>query len=158
MATEEEKKRNLIKMTSLVIHGLGKGLWDMLGEAANATTRLIGSANIEMLQKEMGFEISGEDPQDMLIELQRLFIDELGAMDEADAKVDGNQVEMTCKGCKLMRVTSMLLADGIPPFTCPFSGMVVASMEKNLGLRTRIVNTDVDQENRVCVHKFEIIR
>ncbi len=158
MATEDEKKRNLVKMLNLVLFGLAQGMWDLLGEASNAATRLIGETNIDMLQKDMGFEIAGEDVQDVLIELQRIFVDELGAMTKAGSKVEGDQVELTCTDCQLLSMSKQLLAADIQPYICPFRGMAVAAMEKNLGVRTRIVGTEIDPDKRVCVHTFEMIR
>jgi hypothetical protein len=157
MATEDEKKRNLVKLSSFVIHGLTKGLWDLLGESANVTAKMIGDKNVEMLEKEMGFEIVGEDPNEMLLELNRLFVDELGALDEADAVVEGDKITVTYKGCKFMALTKDLMDDGIPPFICPFKGMAMASIKKRLGKDVHSTESDVNTTGKVCVHKFEIL-
>ena len=157
MATEDEKKRNLIKLSSLVIHGLTRGLWELLGESAEVTAKLIGHSNIAMLEKEMGFEIAGEDLQDMMTELNRIFVDELGALEGADAKIEGNQVTMTYTGCKFMRLTSDLMEEGIPPFICPFKGMAMAAVVKRLGTEARHLDSDVNTQTHVCIHTFETL-
>lgn len=157
MASEDEKKRNLVKLSSLVIHGLTRGLWELLGESAEVTAKMIGHSNIEMLEKEMGFEIAGEDLEDMMMELNRIFVDELGALDVSDAKVDGNRVTMTCRGCKFMGLTKDLMEEGIPPFICPFKGMALAAVSKRLETEARHLDSDVNTKTHVCVHTFETL-
>lgn len=157
MATEEEKKRNLVKLSSLVIHGLTKGLWDLLGDSANVTAKQIGSTSVKMLEKEMGFEIAGEDPNDMLMELNRIFVDELGALSDADVTVEDEKIKVTYRNCQFMKLTSDLMDEGIPPFICPFKGMSMAAMRKRLGAKTRTVKSDVNTKGKVCVHEFEIL-
>ncbi len=157
MATEEEKKRNLVKLSSLVIHGLTRGLWELLGESAEVTAKLIGHTNVEMLEKEMGFEVAGEDLQDMMTELDRVFVDELGALDQCETVVEDNQITMTCTGCKFMSLTRDLMQEGIPPFICPFKGMAIASVSKRIDSDARHIDSDVNTETHVCVHKFETL-
>lgn len=157
MATEDEKKRNLIKLSSLVIHGLTRGLWELLGESAEVTAKLIGHSNIAMLEKEMGFEIAGEDLHEMMMELNRIFVDELGALDGADVKVEGNQVTMTCIGCKFMSLTKDLMDEGIPPFICPFKGMAMAAVSKRLGSDAHFLDSNVNTQSHVCIHTFETL-
>lgn len=157
MATEEEKKRNLLKLSSLVIHGLTRGLWELLGESANATAKLIGENNIVMLEKEMGFEIAGENLQDMMMELNRIFVDELGALDDADVEINDAEVTLTYKHCKFMSLTQDLMNEGIPSFICPFKGMAMAAITKRLDTTVRLVDSDVNTETKVCVHKLETL-
>ncbi len=156
MATEEEKKRNLVKLSSLVIHGLTKALWDMVGEASFSTAQLIGRTNIQMLEKDMGLEITGEEPADMLTELNRIFVDEIGAMVDADASIEGDKITLTYKGCLFMRLFKDLAADGIPPFICPFMGMSMAAMRERLGTKSRLLDSKIDTDSKVCVHVFEM--
>ena len=157
MATEDEKKRNLLKLYSLIIQGLSKGLWDILGDAAKVTSRLIGVKNLEMLEKDMGFEIAGENPQDMMTELDRIFVDELGAMESSETIVEGETIKLICKNCHLINTTKRLAKDGIPPFICPFRGIAVAAMEKRLGQKTMLADSVIDTDKRVCVHQFDMI-
>jgi len=157
MASETEKKQNLVKLSSLIIHGLTKGLWDLLGESANVTAKQIGHTSVDMLEKEMGFEIAGEDTNDLLVELNRIFVDELGAVADADVNVDGDEVTLTFKGCQFMKLTKDLMDQGIPPFICPFKGMGMAAIEKRLGKKAHILGSDVDTEGHICIHKIEIL-
>ena len=76
MATEEEKKRNLARINAMIIYGLEKGLWDLLGESALAISAVVGVGMLEKLEQTMGLEIAGEEPQDILTEIGRIFVDE----------------------------------------------------------------------------------
>lgn len=157
MGTEAEKTQNLLKLSSMVIHGLTRGIWELLGESAEVTAKLIGHENIATLEKEMGFEIAGEDVQDLLTELNRIFVDELGALERAEVAINENLVTMTFKGCKFMKLTNDLMQEGIPPFICPFKGMSMAAVVKRLGTEARLIESKVDGDRVVCIHTFETL-
>jgi len=156
MATEQEKNKNLLKISSLVIHGLTKGLWDFIGEASFSTAQLIGDTAIKMLEKDMGLEINGEKPENILMELNRIFLDEIGALTEADAEVEDKKIILTFKGCLFSEMTKDIMDSGIPPFICPFMGMSMAAMRKR-GIKARVTDYNIDTDKKVCVHVFEML-
>ncbi len=157
MATEEEKKRNLARINAMIIYGLEKGLWDLFGDSALATTSTVGEGMLEIMEKTMGLEITGEDPQDILTEIGRIFIDEIGIATDFDIVKEGDNVDFDVKNCVLMHVEKDLLADGIKPFMCPYLNIATAAMRKRLGAKTHISKIDVNTEDHTCRLQFQIV-
>lgn len=157
MATEEEKKRNLARINAMIIYGLEKGLWDLFGESAMATTNAIGEGMLTLLENSMGLEISGEDPQDMLTEIGRLFIDEFGIASQFDITKTGDDVDFTVENCVLLHVEKDLVEAGIKPFVCPYLNISAAALRQRMGLKSRISKFDVDIENHRCLLQFQML-
>ena len=157
MATEEEKKRNLARLNAMIIYGLEKGLWDLFGESALATTNTVGEGMLELMEKNMGLEIEGEDPQNILTEIGRLFVDEYGIAADFDITKDGDDINFSVKNCVLMHVEKDLIAAGIKPFVCPYLNIAAAAMRRRLGVKTSISQFDVDTENHQCTLSFKLI-
>ncbi len=157
MATEEEKKRNLARMNAMIIYGLEKGLWDLFGESALATVNTVGAGMLEILGKSMGLEIEGEDPQDMLTEIGRIFVDEYDIATACDILKSGDAIEMNVQNCVLMQVEKDLVAQGVKPFVCPFLNIAAAAMRRRMGVKTRIARFDVNPEAHACVLAFELL-
>lgn len=158
MATEEEKKRNLARMNAMIIYGLEKGLWDLFGEGALAVTNTVGEGMLEVMEKEMGLEIAGEDPQDILTEIGRLFVDEFDIARKFDMTLKDDAVDFAVEGCVLMRVEEDLVKSGIKPFVCPFLNIAAAAMRKRLGLKTAISKFSPDPSTHKCVLQFKLLK
>ena len=138
MATEEQKKKQLVRVFSLMIVGLAKGIYDTLGDSAYALMKSVGENLLDVMQKEMGLEIEGEDPADMLNELLRIWVDEIGFIEEAKVEETENGWVVTGSGCKGWNLTQKLLASGIKePFTCPIMNSMNAGLGK-MGVKTHI--------------------
>ncbi len=157
MATEEEKKRNLARINAMIIYGLEKGLWDLFGESALATTNTVGEGMLEVLAKNMGLEIEGEDPQDILTEIGRLFIDEYGIALDFDIQKEGDVVSLHVHRCVLMQVEKDLIEAGIKPFVCPYLNIATAAMRRRMGMKTRINELDANPETHRCALVFEML-
>ncbi len=157
MATEEEKKRNLARMNAMIIYGLEKGLWDLFGESALATANTVGAGMLEILGKSMGLEIEGEDPQDMLTEIGRIFVDEYDIATACDILKSGDAIEMNVQNCVLMQVEKDLIAQGVKPFVCPFLNIAAAAMRRHSDVKTSISKFEVDTENRRCNLCFRMV-
>ncbi len=157
MATEDEKKKNLARLNAMIIYGLEKGLWDLFGESALATTNVIGKGMLELLENNMGLEISGEDPEEMLTEIGRLFVDEFGIASAFDVVYADDTATFNVKNCVLMRVEKDLIEAGIKPFVCPYLNISSAAMRQRLGLRAKIAAFDIDTEKHQCNLQFEMI-
>jgi len=138
MATEDEKKKQLVKVFSLIIEGLAKGIYDLLGESSFALMRIVGKDILEIMQKEMGFEIEGEESSEVLTELLRIWVDEIGFFEEAKVKEIDNGWEIVGSHCKGWNLTQKILATGVSePFTCPVMNSMHAALEK-IGLETHM--------------------
>lgn len=87
MATEEQKKARVIRLFNMLIFGLGKGLYDLFGDAAIGIVGPIGEEILEEMEQELGLEIHGEDPQTILTEIERILIDEYGLVKDARIEI-----------------------------------------------------------------------
>ncbi len=157
MATEEEKKRNLARINAMIIYGLEKGLWDLLGESALATSATVGEGMLEVMEKTMGLEIAGEEPQDILTEIGRIFIDEIGIATHFDITRTGDEVNFKVKNCVLLRTEEDLIKSGIQPFMCPYLNIAAAAMRRRLDVKTRVSKIDVDVDGRECTLSFDMV-
>ncbi len=157
MATEEEKKRNLARINAMIIYGLEKGLWELLGESALALSTTVGEGMLDAMEKTMGLEIAGEDPQDILTEIGRIFVDEIGIALKFDITREGDTVSLAVQNCVLLRTEADLVESGIQPFMCPYLNIAAAAMRKRLGVKSRISKIDVDTGGKRCTLCFEMI-
>ncbi len=157
MATEEQKKMRLIKLFNDVVFGFGKGLYDLFGDSAMATVDTIGEDIIEEMEHELGLEIHGEDPQEILIELERLLIDEYGLFKSATIKIADHEVDLICEGCVLWHATQDMLATGAPPFHCVPMMIAEAALHKRLGKRAKFVGLTQDKDKRICDLDFHLM-
>ncbi len=121
MATEEQKKQNLLRLVNLALLGLAAGTWDLLGDGARGLSYEIGEAILPILEKEMGLEIAGQSPLEVLQEVGRLMVDEFGFAENVTVEADGNVLRMKVYGCVNRSFTDKLEAAGVPiPFICPY--------------------------------------
>ncbi len=157
MATEEEKKRNLARINAMIIYGLEKGLWDLFGESALATTNAVGDGMLALLEKNMGLEIADEDPQNILTEIGRIFIDEFGIAARFDVTKTDENVDFVVERCVLLHVEKDLVEAGIKPFVCPYLNISAAALRERMGMRTRISKFDVDLEEHRCLLQFQML-
>ena len=141
----------------MIIYGLEKGLWDLFGESALATTNTVGEGMLEILEKSMGLEIEGEDPQDVLTEIGRLFVDEYGIALNFDIQKKGDTVELDVQNCVLMQVEKDLVSAGIEPFVCPYLNIATAAMRHRMGMKTKISKLEVNTETHTCALVFEFL-
>jgi hypothetical protein len=138
MATEEEKKRQLVRVFSLMIEGLATGIYDILEDSAYALMRTVGKHILEIMQKEMGLEIEGEDPGDVLNELLRIWVDEVGFFEDAKVEKIENGWAIEGNHCKGWNLTQKILKLGVKePFTCPVMNSLHAALEK-IGINTHM--------------------
>ncbi len=157
MATEEEKKRNLARINAMIIYGLEKGLWNLLGESALALSTTVGTGMLEQMEQSMGLEIAGEDPQDILTEIGRIFVDEIGIATNFDLTKEDDSIAMEVDNCVLLHVEKDLMASGIKPFMCPYLNIAAAAMRQRLGGKTQVKNIDVDVDKHHCSLRFEML-
>lgn len=138
MATEEEKKRQLVRVLSLMIEGLAKGIYDLFEDSAYALMKTVGDDILEIMQKEMGLEVHGENPGDVLNELLRIWVDEIGWFDNAHVEETENGWIIEGHHCKGWNLTQKILSTGVKePFTCPIMNSMHAALDK-LNVRTHM--------------------
>lgn len=156
MATEEQKKANQLRLANMTIFGLAAGLWDFLGETSYALTPKMGAAVLEIMEKEMGLEIVGEKPEDVLTEIARIFVDEFGFASDIEVVKEGDALQMKVHSCLARKLTDQLQAAGVEsPFTCPIMNAAQAAM-KRLNMKARS-HVDKWAEEKGSIITFEVI-
>ncbi len=129
MASEEQKKQNLIRMKNLMIEGMAKALWDLFGESANATMIEVGKDILGIMEKEMGLEIAGEKPKDVMTEVGRIMVDEFGYIESFQVEEDGNEISLYVDKCMGWNLTQAIMKTGVEvPFTCPIMNVGQAAL------------------------------
>jgi len=157
MATEDQKQQRLLKVFNIGMYGMVKGLWDMFGESSFSMTNAIGDRLLSSLEKESGLEIHGESPQDILQELVRLLVDEVGTMSAGTVTINDGKVSIACQECFLREATNWLEADGVQPFACIPMGIGAAAMRKRLGVKHRLLGREWDAAKQICTINFQIV-
>jgi hypothetical protein len=150
MATEEAKKENMLRMTELSLEVLAAEVWDTLGESSMVLGRGMGDAILEMLEKEEGLEIAGEDSLNVGKEIERIFVDEFGFAKEISVDVDKDAVAtIKVTNCINTKFTDKMLASGVKMnYTCPIM-LATGSALRQMGLKGR-VNIERWPEGKGC--------
>lgn len=159
MASEEAKKARQLRTFNLIIAGLAKGLYDLFGDSTKGIVGPIGEELIEEMEHQMGLEIHGENPQEILTELERLLVDEYGLMKHADLNINDttHEVDIICQGCLLWEATADLRAAGMPPYHCVPMMIAEAALRKRLGKHAKFVGITQNMEKRECDIDFHLI-
>ena len=129
MATEEQKKKNVMRLMTLMIAGMAKALYDLFGETAFATMTEVGKTTLAIMEQEMGLEVDGEAPKDVLTEIGRIFTDEMGFIESFSTTEEGNVLTLTVNQCQGWNLTQSILKTGVEiPFTCPIMNVCQAAL------------------------------
>jgi hypothetical protein len=132
MATEEVKKRNQYRLMSMALTGLASGVWGTLGESSFAFSGPMGKQILSIMEKEMGLEVAGESPTDVINEIGRIFVDEFGfASDITVAGDEEKGIEVKVCNCINRRYTDQLMEAGVEkPFVCPILNSCQAALRR----------------------------
>ncbi len=131
MASEDQKKENRLRLTNLALLSLASSTWDTLGETSFAFSSQMGEHILEVMEKEMGLEIAGEDPQDVMTEIGRIFVDEFGFCSDIDVEADNGGYAVKVKQCVNRKFTDQLLQAGVEkPFICPIMNACQAALRR----------------------------
>jgi hypothetical protein len=154
MATEEEKKKTMFRMTSMMISGMAKALYDLFGDSALAAMNVVGENLLAIMENEMGLEISGEDPKDILTEIGRLYQDEFGLVESFTLDGDEKELHFTIKKCKLWKLSRKVLETGVDmPFTCPILNVGQAAMMQ----KSKRSHRKIDSSQEECTISYTFV-
>lgn len=131
MATDEQKKLNLIRLGSITLMSLALSVWEMLGDTSFVFSKDMGAKILNMLEKEMGLEIAGETPEIVLLELTRIFVDEFGYASDIDLDVSETKIVLKVKNDMNFAYNQQLLATGVEKlFTEPLMNACEAALKR----------------------------
>ena len=137
MATEEKKTQNRARINEITLVGLAVAVWEFVGESAVALSSQIGEEILAVLEKEMGVEIAGEKPEDVLTEIGRVFVDELGFAKSAEVQREGNSLLLIANDCLTSDVPRRLKEQGVTKYyISPGLNASLAAL-KRIGVKAR---------------------
>ncbi len=144
------------KLVTLLLYGLEKGLWNMLGEASFAVTNTVGKEMLEVMEKE-GLQVEGRDPGELVAEIGQRFVADMAIAETFDIEKEDSTVALHVHKCILMDVEKELLAAGVQPFMCPFLNIATSALRKQTGGATSITEFQVDPNTHRCLLRFQLL-
>lgn len=136
MATDEEKKANQMRLLGMVFTSMARGFWEMVEDGALALGPTLGKQLLNVMENEMGLEIAGENTQDVINEMGRLFVDEFGFAQKVDVQQNQDGIALHVHNCVLKAMDAELTRDGVEPYICPFRNCGLAALTR-ANVRTR---------------------
>jgi len=136
MATDEEKKANQLRLLGMVFTSVTLGLWEMVEDAAFALGPTLGKQLLNVMENEMGLEIAGENTEDVVNEIARLFVDEFGFAQKVDVQQNQEAIAVQVHNCVLKDMSAILAKGGADPYICPFRNCGLAALTR-ANVRTR---------------------
>ncbi len=132
MATDEQKKDNRLRLTNMALLSLASSTWNMLGDTAFSFSGPMGHKILDIMEKEMGLEVAGETPQDVMMEIGRIFVDEFGFASEIEVNSKSDDhFEVKVHNCINRSFTDKLVAAGVEkPFICPIMNACQAALRR----------------------------
>jgi len=96
----------------------------------------MGNELIHMFEKEMGLEIAGETPEDVIQEIARIFVDEFGFASNIEVVNGGSdKIQIKVTKCINRKLTDKLMEEGVEtPFICPIMNATFAALSR-MGFR-----------------------
>ncbi|ACF12868.1 hypothetical protein Ctha_0397 [Chloroherpeton thalassium ATCC 35110] len=138
MASEEQKKQNQLRLTSMALTSLAQAVWETLGESAFSYSGLMGDELLRVMEKEMGLEIAGHTPKEVIMEVSRIFVDEFGYASDIEVEGDDDTlITLKVRQCINRKFSDRLDAAGVEkPFICPIMNACQAGLRR-LGYKMR---------------------
>lgn len=147
-----------VRTLKVIIYGLERALWKLLGESCLAACTLIGEGIYDELNEVASVDVSSVSEEEALKEIGRVLVDEMGVSKKFEISRSGDTISIEVEDCILMDVEDKLIRDGIKPFVCPYMNLTAYIMRKRLKMKTKITGIEVDPENRQCHLKFEMLK
>ena len=155
MASETSREKSL----KIIIYGLEKALWRMLGKSCLAASTAIGEEIFEELEEEFKFDVSSLEfsEEEALREVGRLLVESLNIASKFDVRKKNDVVSIDVENCFLMDVENRLIVSGIKPFLCPFLNLTAYILRRRLKKMSKIETIEANPETKKCRLKFKMI-
>lgn len=156
MATEQEKTARRARIWGITAYGLTLGIWDMVQESALTLSPAIGKAILADMEKNLGLELAGEKPEDILVEIGRVCVDEGGFASEAKVEKTNNGFQVTLVNAVGTQEFAALQEKGVEKlFSHPFYCAGQAALAR-LGCKAR-GSVEIDKAHNSHVIRFELL-
>ncbi len=131
MATEEAKKTQTIRLLEFYVIGLSGAIWNFVGDAALALRTQVGEQILKVMEKEMGLELAGEEPEHVLQEISRLLVDEFGIYSSVEVATSGHTTTLKAKDAAERKVVAQLSEQGVEKiFISPLQNIGLAAVRR----------------------------
>ena len=134
-----------------LLYAFTKALHRAVGDSAAAVMRQAGPDMVKELG-ELGINGLASNDIHVLEENLGKLTKQLGFCDDISFEEDGDSLKIHVKGCSFWELTQGLKDEGIPPFACPFAGIMVTLAESNLGIRARIKEITPEGDRASLIH------
>jgi hypothetical protein len=155
MATDQEKITRREALWALTVSGMTLGIWEMVEESATAISPYIGNALLPMIEKQLGLEIAGGKPADLITEIGRIFVDEFGYASEAKVTATDKAVTIVLKNALGMKEGAALSATVKKQFANPVLCVGMAALVR-AGMKCRS-DSSWDVPNNSQIVSFELL-
>lgn len=156
MATDMDKIAHRARLWGMITVAMTVGIWDMVEESSVALSPIIGSTLLELFEKQAGLELAGEKPENMLVELGRILVDEYGYGTEVKVEVNEKSYKMIIYNAVGLPEFKALEVKGISK---PFSNAVyctgIAAMAR-LGYKCR-ARVEIDLAAKTQTTIFDLV-
>ena len=145
MATDLEKVENMFRIQQIQIFGVTKGLWDFVEDSAFALSPNMGEQVLNVMENEMGLDLNGDKPVQVLNNISQLFIDEFSIAEKIEIEELNNVYRLKVHQYVFNKISSQLEHAGVKDFICPVMNASVAALRRlNLKVRSNTENNGAD--------------
>ncbi len=156
MTAEVEKITQRARLWGLVSIGMTLGIWDMVEESSVSLSPVIGKVILHEIEKNLGLEIAGEKPENMLVELGRIFVDEFGIASEVKVENTNSGLQATLVNAVGTPEFAALQEKGVEKlFSQPYYCAGLAALARQ-GCKVR-GSVEVDKSHNSQVVRFELL-
>jgi hypothetical protein len=156
MATDPEKILHRARLWGLVAIGMTQGIWDMVEESAASLSPSIGETVLGEFERQLGLEIAGEKPEDLLVELGRIFVDEYGYASEAKVEHTNEIIRVSLLNALGMPEWANLQDHGVEKlFSHPYLCTALAALARS-GIKAR-GKVELDKAAKSQIVTFELL-
>lgn len=155
MTLDSEKTEKKLRMISLALQSLTKGVWEFVGETATALTQVMGDDILKILEQDMGLQIQGKKPEEVLNQIGRIMVEKFNVIDNYECHQDDHKITIKVNNCILSEFDQELMKAGVTkPFICPISNACQAALRRlNLKISREIHLSPTGD----CTYIFEIM-
>jgi len=155
MATDIEKSENMFPIQQIQIFGVTKELWNFVEDSAFALSPKMGVQILNVMENEMGLNINGNKPVQVLNKISQLFIDEFSIAEKIEIEELDNVYRLKVHQYAFDEIRSQFEHAGVNDFICPVMNASVAALRRlNLKVRSIIEKDGADFSN-IDIEVFE---
>lgn len=128
----DEQKQHQLQLVNMALLSLSAGTWNVLGESALALSGPMGESILEIMSQEMKLDLAGGDPEVVIKEISRIFVEKFAFAGEIQVeRKDDQHFELKVCQCVNRTFTDELLARGVEkPFICPILNACQAALRR----------------------------